>query len=354
MNYPTSSSLSGAANHSDHVDPKTKMTEFGIRHHDLDDLRLLSDLLLHNLKLKHYSGPLRHGADRQDYGGYASIWRTRHPATGEWVAVKVMKTLGDRKLLWRRNLRIFREAKAWRSLKHPNILELRGVWFGFGPADGTPCLVAPWCEDGNLQSFLKRNPELSYHERVSLVADVARGLNYLHTRSPQVIHGDIKSDNVLVRKGRACLCDFGISTVVDGSSGATTGPYRYHRWSAPEIRISSTSSGRATTYSDVYALGGLILHAMTGREPYFGLSNGRVHNTVMNYETPDKHISQQVMDSLPAGYEEIMLRCWDLDPHGRPSSSDLLDWLENCVGVASASRTWHAPVTPSKSKSSMS
>jgi len=327
--------LSGTMTDHADADPNRVLTEYGIKCGDLTESRLADLLVNHpSYRLRTYSGHLQGPAQRQNHGGYADIWLTQHPETGEWVAVKVMKTPGHTVPRWRRNLRILREAKAWANLRHENILELRGLWLNFGPADGAPCLVAPWCKDGNLRDHLSKNPSLSPRNRLLLVADVARGLRHLHAQLPQIVHGDIKSDNVLIRQGRACLCDFGISRVIDGHSGSTTGQHRYHRWSAPEIRSTGRAPPRSTSQSDVYALGCIFLQAITGTEPYFGLTNGAVHNVVRNYETPDKYIPQQVVGRLPRAYMEFMKSCWNLDPRLRPSATAALTWLEQCLRAA--------------------
>ncbi|KIO19025.1 hypothetical protein M407DRAFT_31309, partial [Tulasnella calospora MUT 4182] len=75
-------------------------------------------------------------------------------------------------------------------------------------------LVFPWEDNGNLREFL-RSGTWEIPERVSLIRDVAFGLEYLHSRQPPVCHGDLKSLNILVNSSnRAVITDFGSARIL--------------------------------------------------------------------------------------------------------------------------------------------
>ncbi|KIJ12553.1 hypothetical protein PAXINDRAFT_43049, partial [Paxillus involutus ATCC 200175] len=132
--------------------------------------------------------------------------------------------------------RLNREIRVWLDLKHVNVLPLFGTTMDFGQF---PAMVCPWLEDGPLTSYLeRRNDSLTTVERLILVADVAVGLQYLHSQT--VVHGDLSGSNVLVQPGgRACISDFGMSTLLSELGGSTL-PTSLQgggtlRWAAPEL-----------------------------------------------------------------------------------------------------------------------
>ncbi|KAF7366200.1 hypothetical protein MVEN_00497100 [Mycena venus] len=178
-------------------------------------------------------------------GGYGDIWKGL--VDGQSVAVKSMRQFLDKDV--EASLKMFgREALIWRQLSHQNLLP----FFGLYKLDNRLCLVSPWMNNGDLKQFLSNAQSLI--DRVSLIADVAMGLEYLHSK--HVVHGDLKTANVLVTpSGRACITDFGLSTIVDelsrkfalSSHSARAGTVRYQ---APELLSNKCSNHFG---SDVYA-----------------------------------------------------------------------------------------------------
>ncbi|KAJ7844191.1 kinase-like domain-containing protein, partial [Mycena leptocephala] len=80
-----------------------------------------------------------------------------------------------------------REALIWRQLCHSNVLPFFGIYYLENRT--RLCLVAPWMENGNIMKFLTNNNP-SNTDRLSLILDVAQGLQYLHEE--EVTHGDLK------------------------------------------------------------------------------------------------------------------------------------------------------------------
>ncbi|KAJ8083461.1 hypothetical protein PM082_009335 [Marasmius tenuissimus] len=134
------------------------------------------------------------------------------------------------------------EALIWTHLDHPNVLPLIGVNTKLFGTDF--CLVSPWMENGDIITFLKRKPD---HDRMRSIKEIAAGLEYLHSRSPVIVHGDIRGANILVDEGfNCCLADFGLSrealtgtTTFESSTGGMKGSLR---WMAPEGFLLSASN----------------------------------------------------------------------------------------------------------------
>lgn len=142
---------------------------------------------------------------------------------------------------------MYREVNIWHRLDHLRVVPLRGYSIDF---DGTPCLVSPWFENGDVLTYLKKHP---FADRRRLVRQVAEGLIYLH--SQDVVHGDLKGGNVLVdSSGDAALCDFGLAKLMrDCPTSFTTSNVGMGtlRWCAPGTHKSSyrNSCPGTDTYS---------------------------------------------------------------------------------------------------------
>lgn len=108
------------------------------------------------------------------------------------------------------------EVTLMRALRHPNIVIFMGLVMD------PVCLVTEYCHNGNLFDLLHDTIEdeqgehyavkIPWQRRVRIALDVARGMNFLHTSTPVIIHRDLKSLNILVdEKWTAKVSDFGLS-----------------------------------------------------------------------------------------------------------------------------------------------
>jgi serine/threonine protein kinase len=79
------------------------------------------------------------------------------------------------------------------KLRHPNIVPFLGAC-----VEPEFCLITEFMERGSLFDVLAKNPDLPWYRKVSFCWDIAKGVLYLHTRNPPIIHRDIKSLNILV------------------------------------------------------------------------------------------------------------------------------------------------------------
>jgi len=109
--------------------------------------------------------------------------------------------------------------------------------FGLYYLDSRLCLISPWMENGNIMEFMRTDPPNT--GRLSLILDVALGLEYLHEQ--KIVHGDLKGINILVTPSRrACIADFGLSSIVNAMTSrlpTSTAPARggTARYQAPEL-----------------------------------------------------------------------------------------------------------------------
>lgn len=151
-------------------------------------------------------------------------------------------------------------------LKHRNLVGLRG-WCK--KEKGSLIVVYDYMENGSLDNRVFECDEakkLSCEDRMRILKEVASGLLYLHHGwEAKVLHRDIKASNVLLDKEmKARLGDFGLARMHDHDKVAgTTRVVGTVGYLAPEV----VTSGRASTQTDVFSYGVLILEVMCGRRP---------------------------------------------------------------------------------------
>jgi len=228
-----------------------------------------------------------------------------------------------------------RELKTWLNLDHINVLPLFGTTMNFGEF---PAMVCPWLENGSLTSHLERRDDsLTTVERLSLVSDVAAGLQYLHLQS--VVHGDLSGGNVLIHDdGTACISDFGLSTLLTqlgGSTFATThqAPGTL-RWTAPELLDLREPEDEEdpphiipTPRSDMFSFGRIMLQILTGKVPYYYYTReAQVVHAISQGRTPKRPSQDLVTDRQWS----FIQRCWspvDADEYARPDDEEIVEFV---------------------------
>ncbi|KAG9044911.1 hypothetical protein FS837_007337 [Tulasnella sp. UAMH 9824] len=176
---------------------------------------------------------------------------------------------------------------------------------------------------------------MSYTERLRFVRGVARGLAYLHGLSPPIAHGNIKPENVLITNDKVpALCDIGFARIRDGilqrEKYSVETPVATGRYHAKEL----LNGNPPTDMSDAYALGGIILFAMTGKEPFYHLRvKAAVVIAIFLEETPDP----KFYSALPSDDDlwGLMRKCWDPNPGQRSSVSQVIFKINLIIEVGS-------------------
>ncbi|KIJ10915.1 hypothetical protein PAXINDRAFT_101856 [Paxillus involutus ATCC 200175] len=294
-------------------------------------------------------------------GSYGDIYRGTFRVSGKSidVAVKAIRTYStDDVDDPEKEKTLRREIRVWLNLKHINILPLFGTTMGFGKF---PAMVCPWLENGALTSYLERRGDtLTTMERLVLVGDVAMGLyycenqyfspgysrsseiSYLTVHSRSVVHGDLSGSNVLIgANGRACIADFGLSTLLTAFGGSTFGSTSPAagtlRWTAPELLyLNVEPSGDEeniprvppTPRSDIYSFGAIMLQVLTGKIPYhYYPREDRVWFALSQGEIPKRPSRTLVTDDQWS----FMQWCWNpFDAtHSRPSDDDIVEFTRN-------------------------
>ncbi|KFK35187.1 hypothetical protein AALP_AA5G251600 [Arabis alpina] len=194
-------------------------------------------------------------------GGFGQVYRGTLSGSGAEIAVK-RTSHGSRQ-----GMREFlAEISTIGRLRHPNLVRL----LGYSRHNEDLYLVYDFMPNGSLDKYLNRNnmnenqERLTWEQRFKILNDVASALLYLHQEWVQVIiHRDIKPANVLIdNEMNARLGDFGLAKLYDqGFDPQTSRVAGTLGYIAPEF----LRTGRATTNTDVYAFGLVMLEVVCGR-----------------------------------------------------------------------------------------
>jgi serine/threonine-protein kinase len=197
-------------------------------------------------------------------GGMGDVWRGTDVVLGRIIAVKVLKTamLSDPEFA----ARFYGEARMMASFRHPGVVEV----YDYAGADETDdeqvaYLVMAYVDGEPLSNRVRQGP-LSVTDTMSIVAQAAEALHAAHQVG--VVHRDVKPGNLIVKPtGAVILVDFGVarSTTVTSVTqvNAIVGTALYM---APE----QVAKGRVTAATDIYALGAVAYHCLSGEPPFDG------------------------------------------------------------------------------------
>ncbi|KAK4759758.1 hypothetical protein SAY87_022889 [Trapa incisa] len=257
-------------------------------------------------------------------------------AGGAEIAVKrfLQEDSGD-------SLRAFlAETSSLGRLKHRNLVALRG-WCKAG-GKGRFMLAYDYMENGSLDKRVfdceDDDKLLGFGDRIRILKDVANGVYYLHEGwEAKVVHRDIKASNVLLDKdmsGR--LGDFGLALMHDhGALPGTTRIVGTVGYMAPEV----VRTGRATTRTDVFSFGVLVLEVMCGRRP---MEEGKPALTDWVHELAARGDIRGALDGRLVGRGmfdpeeavrmlQVGLACVHPDPGSRPTMRQVVKFMEGKV-----------------------
>jgi len=198
-------------------------------------------------------------------GGMATVYLAHDKKHGRRVAIKVLAP--DLAAAVGRE-RFLREIETAARLTHPHILPLHDS----GEADGLLYYVMPYVEGESLRDRLSREHQLAIADAISLTCEVASALSYAH--SHDVVHRDVKPENILLSGGEAIVADFGIAGALDAAGGGKltrTGVVL----GTPAYMSPEQAAGDQTldARSDVYGLACVLYEMLTGEPPFTGATS---------------------------------------------------------------------------------
>jgi len=236
--------------------------------------------------------------------GQARVFRGVYSKTKQVVAVKVFSA-GNAA---REEMEIILHAGT-----HPNVIQV--VTYCESP----PCVVTPYLNNGDLNSFLKKYGAQNASTTTRLAIGIAKGLQFLHEK--RIIHRDLKSHNVLLDKDyNPVIADFGLSRLAMHTIDSFTNDKEKGtlRWMAPECFQTQKYSLKV----DIYAFAIILWELLSGQDPYVGLTSMQVMNHVANRKRP------LINPTWDQGLVQLMQKCWDQEPQYRPAAVDIIDVLD--------------------------
>jgi len=251
-------------------------------------------------------------------GGMGVVYRARQVSLGRIVAVKMLLAgrTGTKDFVQR-----FRtESAAAASLQHPNIVAIHEVGF----AEGQHFFAMDFVEGLTLGQLVAKGP-LPSRQAATYLKTVAEAIHFAHERN--VLHRDLKPSNVLIDSAtdQPRVADFGLAKRLESEteltlSGQVLGSPNYM---SPEQAVAKR--GTVGKRSDVYSIGAILYHLLTGRAPFQGETLTDVLHQVVN----DDPLAPRVLTPrIPHDLETICLKCLEKQPARRyQTAQELADEL---------------------------
>jgi predicted Ser/Thr protein kinase len=241
-------------------------------------------------------------------GGMGVVYKARDEALDRLVALKFIAsdlagTPGFRE-------RFTAESKTAASLDHPNVIPI----FQAGEHDGVLFLAMRYVDGEDLRTELQREGRLEAQRAARIVAQIAAALDAAHAAG--LVHRDVKPANVLLTsEDHAYLTDFGLTKLVADPEATQTGQLVGSlNYVAPEQIRGRPVSPR----TDVYGLGCLFFHTLTGRVP-FPLEGNEAKLWAHVSEPPP--LASAATAGVPTMFDEIIVRAMQKQPEDRFQSA---------------------------------
>ncbi len=183
-------------------------------------------------------------------GAYGKVFKARHAESKDIVAIKMLPE--DAYSFYSREAQVLRQLQPC-----PYIMSIIDA---FVDQEGL-CIVMPYIEHGSLQTYMNKlhGDPLEPGQTISLMEELLLGISHAHSRD--VIHRDVKPQNILLGNGTdGILTDFGVAYAMESTGRTTTMTAGTSGYIAPEV-----TSGRFDSSIDVYSAG-VVLYKMLGGE----------------------------------------------------------------------------------------
>ncbi len=269
-------------------------------------------------------------------GGMATVYLAQDLKHHRRVAIKVLKpevaaALGPERFL--------REIEIAAGLTHPHILALHNS----GEDGGFLYYVMPYIDGESLRERLSREKQLALGDAVRITGEIASALDHAHRRN--VLHRDVKPENILLQEGHAVVADFGIARAILTAGGDTltatgltvgTPAYMSPEQAAGERQL----DGR----SDLYSLGCVLYEMLAGQPPFTGPT---VESVLHQHLTADPAPVTQLRRTVPESVVPVLGQALAKAPADRyATTTQFAQALEAALLLEPPSRSRRRSVAP--------
>jgi serine/threonine protein kinase len=218
---------------------------------------------------------------------------------------------------------------------HPNLLTL----IGFCIKDNNIYLVTEFCEGGTLFDILYRkhiDRKLTFRQKIKILLDVARGMQFLHDLKRQIIHRDLKSLNILIDKKikddsldfQAKIADFGLARSFDNPTDFVTKRMGTFHWMAPEIFSDKPYNSK----TDMYAFAIIVWEIFAEKTPYYHLDSPTKIIKYVYYDNGRPHIDDCGFDErFKKDIVELIKKNWDKSSGNRQEFDEVYKVLNRVL-----------------------
>eukprot|EP00927_Polykrikos_kofoidii_P043274 TRINITY_DN3732_c0_g1_i5.p1 TRINITY_DN3732_c0_g1~~TRINITY_DN3732_c0_g1_i5.p1 ORF type:complete len:623 (-),score=55.45 TRINITY_DN3732_c0_g1_i5:390-2078(-) len=224
-------------------------------------------------------------------------------------------------------LSLLQEIRVLRHLRHPSIIGLIGACIDI--EHSTVGLVLEMVDGDSLDEFVRHElgpPNQTLVERTQLICGIGFGLQYLHSRQPRIVHGDLKPSNVLVSAAgveitdrilRTKIIDFGLSRVLTRNVRPLGGT---PQWMAPEVFVGKEAPAVS---ADIYSFGKVTFFVLTGTVPHCHLTDDEILSALACGRLPKPCWPRD--DNIARTFRSFVEMCLDEVPECRSTISDLMN-----------------------------
>ncbi|XP_074513262.1 serine/threonine-protein kinase WNK4-like isoform X3 [Sebastes fasciatus] len=256
-------------------------------------------------------------------GSFKTVYRGLDTETTVEVAWCELQT---HRLTKSERQRFTEEVEMLKALQHPNIVRFFDSWKSTLRGHKGTILVTELMTSGTLKTYLRRFRQMKLKLLQRWSFQILKGLQFLHSRSPPILHRDLKCDNVFITGPTASvkIGDLGLATLKKASFAKSV-------IGTPEFMAPEMYEEKYDEAVDVYAFGMCILEMATSEYPYSECQNAaQIYRKVTNGIKPDSFLKVKVPE-----LKEIIEGCIQTDSNERFTVQDLLDqrFFQEQLGV---------------------